>query len=57
MSGFDVIFGTDQPLALYDLSRDEAESRDVAAGHPEVVRDLERLLGAARLPTPHWPVE
>lgn len=52
-----VRFGTDQPLALYDLSRDEAESRDLAAGHPEVVRDLERRLGAARLPTPHWPVD
>jgi len=29
----------------------------VAARHPEIVRDLERRLAAARTPTPHWPAD
>jgi len=52
-----VRFGTDQPLELYDLSTDVAESSNVAARHPETVRDLERRLAAARTPTPHWPAD
>jgi arylsulfatase A-like enzyme len=51
-----VRFGTDQPLALYDLENDRAERHDVAADHPEVVHHLERILAASHVPTPFWPV-
>ncbi len=33
----------DMPWELYDLRSDPSQSRDVAADHPELVRDLERL--------------
>lgn len=52
-----VRLGTDQPLELYDLSVDVVESSNVAARHPEIVRDLERRLATARTPTPHWPAD
>ena len=35
-------------LALYDLATDPGETTDVAAGHPEVVAELERLAARAR---------
>jgi arylsulfatase A-like enzyme len=37
-----------QRLALYNLSDDPAESRDVAAEHPEIVAKLEKLADLAR---------
>jgi uncharacterized sulfatase len=41
-------------MELYDLSSDLGESRDVAAEHPEVVREIaERMLMAHR-PDPNW---
>ena len=49
--------GKRAPLALYDLSKDKGESRDVAASHPDVVADFERFLATARVPSPHWPDE
>ncbi|MFM9080741.1 MAG: arylsulfatase, partial [Opitutaceae bacterium] len=45
--------GLDQPLELYDLAADVAESTNVAGRHPEIVRELERRLASARVPTPH----
>ena len=33
----------DMPWELYDLRADRSQSRDVAAEHPDIVRDLERL--------------
>ena len=35
-------------MALYDLESDIAETKDVAGGHPEVVRRLTALAGKAR---------
>lgn len=40
-------YGVEQALALYDLSEDPAETRDLSAQHPEVVERLEA--GAAQL--------
>jgi len=48
--------GPRMPLELYHLRRDPAELRDVAAQHPEVVRDLELLLAKARTESGDWPV-
>jgi arylsulfatase len=36
------------PLSLYDLEADRAESRDMAAEHPDVVARLSRLADSAR---------
>ncbi|MSU48675.1 MAG: sulfatase [Opitutus sp.] len=49
--------GKHAPLALYDLSKDPGESRNVASIHPAVVADFERFLATARVPSPHWPDE
>lgn len=46
----------DRPLALYDIVADQAESRDVAREHPDVVERIERYLATARTESPHWPV-
>ena len=37
-----------QPLALYDLSNDPAESTDVSAEQPEVLKELLKLAEKAR---------
>lgn len=37
----------DQPLELYDLRTDPGETRNVAASHPEVVKDLNAFLEKA----------
>ncbi len=48
-------FGTKEPLALYDLEKDRAEKKDVAADHPDVVRVLEAFLATARSESPYFP--
>jgi len=45
-----------QPLELYHLERDPAESRDVAAEHPEVVERLEAALLGARTSSTVFPI-
>ncbi|MDF1800667.1 MAG: arylsulfatase [Planctomycetota bacterium] len=42
-------------IELYDLGSDPAESLDVAADHPEVVAEAERLFREARLTNPTFP--
>jgi arylsulfatase len=41
---------------LYDLDADPAESNDLAAKFPEVVKELEAKMAAARRPNPKFPV-
>jgi len=41
-----------RPLELYDLNKDEAETTEVAAEHPEVVRRIEGLMRQAHTPPP-----
>jgi arylsulfatase A-like enzyme len=43
-------------LELYDLASDPAESRNVAAAHPEIVAQMRALLQAQRVPSPLWPI-
>lgn len=41
---------------LYDLRTDLAESRDLAAKHPDLVAKAERLMTASRTDHPDWPL-
>lgn len=47
--------GHDGNLELYDLRHDVGESRDVSAGHPDVVQEIKGFLKTARDASPYWP--
>ncbi|MBI5774480.1 MAG: arylsulfatase [Verrucomicrobia bacterium] len=47
----------DGKFALYDLSTDQMEARDVAAQHPDVVKRLREFMTAAHVPSPNWLVK
>jgi arylsulfatase A-like enzyme len=42
---------------LYDLATDTAETKNVAAEHPEIVQRLRAAMAAAHTPSPHWSVD
>ena len=42
--------GKSSPLELYDLSEDVGETNDLAAKHPDVVAEMERLIEKAQQP-------
>ncbi|NOX54212.1 MAG: hypothetical protein GXP27_07165 [Planctomycetes bacterium] len=42
----------DGPIELYDLQTDPREQRNVAAAHPQIVRELERIMREARTESP-----
>jgi hypothetical protein len=44
------------PIELYDLEKDERETTDVAAAHPDVVRRIEELMRTSRTTAvlPKW---
>jgi arylsulfatase A-like enzyme len=46
----------DAPIELYDLERDERETKDVAAANPDVVRRIADLMRTSRTPAalPGW---
>lgn len=48
---------TRAPFVLYDLQSDPAESRNVAADHPEIARRIQDYLDTARSYSSHWPVQ
>ena len=44
------------PLELYDLAHDPAETRDVAAEHPEVVAELSAILKQQHVKSDKFPI-
>ncbi|MBN9382141.1 MAG: arylsulfatase [Chitinophagaceae bacterium] len=46
----------DATIELYDLSRDDGEKNNVAAGHPEVVRRISEMMHEAHRPDKNWPL-
>lgn len=46
-----------EPLELYELKTDLAEKQNVAEKHPEVVKQLEQLMKAARTESSLWPIQ
>jgi len=51
-----VRLGVNQPLELYDLKTDIGETNNVAAAHPEVVKQITAILAQARTENPNWPL-
>jgi arylsulfatase A-like enzyme len=51
-----VRFGLKAPLELYDLKSDIGEKNNVAGAHPDVVARLEKIMAAARVDSPDFPV-
>ena len=43
-------------IQLFDLDADPAEARDLAGDHPEIVVEMDRILGAERTPNPVFPI-
>lgn len=44
------------PLELYDLEKDPAEKHNIAAQHPDIVKQLEDYLSKARTSDNKWPL-
>jgi len=47
---------TGKPLELYNLDADLGEAHNIAAEHPEIIQQLERLLKSARSDSELWPL-
>jgi len=50
-----VRIGRGAELELYDLSRDVSETTNLAGDHPEMVKQIERIMQEAYVPSPHYP--
>ncbi len=48
--------GLSKDIELYDLKTDSAENNDVAAKHPDVVKEAASLMNKARVDDPNWPM-
>lgn len=48
-------FGLKEPLRLYNLTDDPAETTDVSDQHPEITAQLTKLMNNARTVSPNWP--
>ncbi|MBS0031196.1 arylsulfatase [Chitinophaga sp. 22321] len=45
----------DAPIELYDLTKDPAEAKNVAAAHPDIVRKMATYMKEAHVETPLYP--
>ena len=48
--------GLGSPVELYDLQTDPGETKDIAANHPDIVAEMERIMRTAPAPSPDYPV-
>jgi arylsulfatase A-like enzyme len=48
--------GLNKPIELYDLAKDSGEKTDVAADHPDLIKQAESLFTTARRDDPNWPI-
>lgn len=44
-----------QPIQLYDLVNDQAETHNIAAAHPDVVASLTAFMDTSHHPSDNWP--
>lgn len=54
---YDIFKQPGKMLELYDLSKDIGEQNDIASQHPEVVKEMEDILSAAREESTVFPFE
>jgi arylsulfatase A-like enzyme len=52
-----VKLGTRKPIELYDLKTDLGERNNVAAAHPELVKEFDAFLKSARVDSQLWPIQ
>ena len=50
-----VIKNSDSPIALYDLSKDPAESKDLASEKPEMIAQIKTIMQNAHLENKDFP--
>ena len=50
-----VRYGLDKPTELYDLSKDIAESNNIAEQYPELVKQMEKIFEEERSDNVHYP--
>ena len=48
--------GINAKIELYDLTKDSGEKNNIAAAHPEIVKQAESLLQASHGKNPDWPL-
>jgi arylsulfatase A len=46
----------DSPIELYNLETDISEAKDIAADHPDVVEQIEKIMKIARTDDVNWPL-
>lgn len=45
------------PLELYRIKEDPSEEHNLAAEHPEVVKELDQMMHRLRTPSPNYPID
>jgi hypothetical protein len=44
-------------IELFDLSKDESESEDLALKHPDVVNKIKDIMEKEHTPSPYFPIK
>jgi len=48
--------GPSASIELYDLKTDRGEQNDIAASHPDIIKQIETIMKSARTESPDWPL-